>query len=254
GRGPVREPAVLHRHPGPGDVEPAARGRSLRPVHPAGGHRLQGPRPHQPGRGPFRPVAALPVRARPVPVPGRGGAVQADRRADRGGMDLAGAVPARMTAAGPGPAAAALARLGTDRARTSGAWVKARRRYSPAPPASPLALSRRPGTTATPRLSAAWANALLSPPTRTHTVSPPRGSGQLHPGRADRSAPVSASWRARSHARRHATMSSCPSFSSAAVTACWKAALPRSAAALAAAVLAIRPGLALIHPVRSPPQ
>src|SRR5215470_13915299 len=100
-------------------------------------------------------------------------------------MDLAAAVLAAALLAW-----AALASLGTDRASTSGAWVKARRRYSPAPPASPLALSRRPGTTATPCLSAACANALLSPPARTHKVSPPRGCGQVHSGRAARSAPV----------------------------------------------------------------
>jgi hypothetical protein len=144
--------------------------------------------------------------------------------------------------------------MGTDRAKTSGAWVKARRRYSPAPLASPLALSSRPGTIATPCLSAAWANAMLSPPTRTHKVRPPSGSGQVHPGRAVRRAPASASYRARSHSRRHLTMSSCPPVSSAAVIACGNAALPRSAAALAAATRAIRPGLALIQPVRKPPQ
>gem|GEM_PF-6689531 len=49
-------------------------------------------------------------------------------------------------------------------------------------------------------------------------------------------------------------MSSCSSFSSAAAIACEKAALPRSAAALAAAARAIRPVLALIQPVRRPPQ
>ena len=128
-----------------------------------------------------------------------------------------------------------------------------------------LALSSRPGTTATPCLSAAWANAPLSAgpagpagPSllgrRTHKVSPPAGSGQVHSGRAARSAPVSASCLARSHSPRHLTMSSCPSFSRAAVIACWNATLPRSAAALTAATRAIRPALALIQPVRRPPQ
>ncbi|HEX3308230.1 MAG TPA: hypothetical protein VHS32_18435, partial [Streptosporangiaceae bacterium] len=71
-------------------------------------------------------------------------------------------------------------------------------------------------------------------------MRPPSGSGQVHSGRAQRKAPASASWRARSHSRRHLTMSSCSSFSNAAAIACENAALPRSAAALAAATRAIR--------------
>jgi len=144
----------------------------------------------------------------------------------------------------------------------SGAWVKASRRCRlawpsrPLPLPPPLALSRRPGTTATPCRSAAWANALLSaaPGRRTHRVSPPSGSGQVHPGSAARSALVSASCLSRSHSPRHLRMSSCLSFSSAAATACGKAELPRSAAALAAATRAIRPAPARIQPVRRPPQ
>ncbi len=141
--------------------------------------------------------------------------------------------------------------------------MKARRRYSLAWPVAaplplaplPLALSRRPGTTATPDLSATWANAPLSvfPGRRTHRVSPPTGSGQVHSGRAARRDPTSASCLARSHSPRHLTMSSCLSFSSAAVIACGKAALPRSAAAFAAASRAIRPALARTQPVRRPP-
>jgi hypothetical protein len=122
--------------------------------------------------------------------------------------------------------------------------------------ASVLALSKRPGTTATPCLSAAWANAPLSasPGSRAHRHSPPSGSGQVQPGRLARSAPASASYRARSHSPRHLTMSSCWPRSSAATIACGKAALPWSAAALAAASRAIRPPLPLIQPVRRPPQ
>jgi hypothetical protein len=136
---------------------------------------------------------------------------------------------------------------------TSGGWLKARR-MKPAP--ALLALSRRPGTTATPCLSAAWANALLSasPGSRAHRHRPPSGSGQVQPGRLPRRAAASASCRARSHSPRHLTMSSCWLRSSAATVACWKAGLPRSVAALAAASRAIRPVLPVIQPVRSPPQ
>ena len=155
--------------------------------------------------------------------------------------------------------ALARARATADLARTSGGWVNASRRYSLAclePSRLALALSRRPGTTATPCLSAACAKAPLSAGCgrRIQRVSPPSGSGQVHSGRAARRAPASASCLARSHSRRHLTMSSCLWFSSAAAIACGKAALPRSAAALAAATRAISPALALIQPVRRPPQ
>ncbi|MGH3419603.1 MAG: hypothetical protein ACRDOD_08445, partial [Streptosporangiaceae bacterium] len=58
--------------------------------------------------------------------------------------------------------ALARARATADLARTSGGWVNASRRYSlawPGPSRLALALSKRPGTTATPCLSAAWAKA-----------------------------------------------------------------------------------------------
>src|SRR5215470_14643657 len=74
----------------------------------------------------------------------------------------------------------------------SGWGVNASRRWQRPPPA---ALSSRPGTTATPRRSAACANALESgePGSRAQIVSPPAGGAQSQAGRNDRSAAATAS-------------------------------------------------------------
>ena len=82
--------------------------------------------------------------------------------------------------------------------------------------------SSRPGTTATPRRSAAWANAeeSASPGSRAQIVSPPAGGVHVHEGSSDESADAMAAYRSPLQSARYLTISSCRSRTSAATMAC----------------------------------
>ena len=94
-----------------------------------------------------------------------------------------------------------MARVLTAVVRSSGGRVKAIRTHGER---SPETESSRPGTSATPRRSAAWANPpeSTSPGRRAQTLSPPAGCAQVQPGRYAVSAADMAAHRCCAHADR----------------------------------------------------